>query len=581
MYRLLLAPLLLTLLVSAAAADTVRVEVEGVEGELRDNVRRHLSLVEARGDGDLEEGRIRRLHRRAEGEIAEALAPFGYYRPTVRSSLEREEPASTSWTATYGIDPGPPLRVDRLDVRVTGEGSGEPGFEALVRDFPLAEGDVLDQVAYEEGKEAFAEHAAEAGYLDAAFDVAAIRVDRPAYTSEVELVFDTGPRFRFGPVTFHQDFLDPDLLRGYVTFERGEPFDLDEILKLQNALSDSPYFARVEVLPDREAAEGAEMPVRVDLTPSARQKWTTGVGYGTDTGPRGRVGLDVRRVNRRGHRARGDVLGSGIEKSFVASYEVPGAYPRTDVVTYSLGYRDLRTDTSDSQTGLAGVGLTRSRGDWRESYALTFQREDFTVGLDSGVVDLLVPQTSWALTKADDRIFPSHGRNLDLLLRGAAEGVLSDATFVQARADAKYVRTLAADVRLLGRATVGYTRTDDFRSLPPSIRFFAGGDRSVRGYGYQELGPTDEEGNVIGGEALVLASLEADWLFYERFGRWGLAAFVDTGNALDDLSGDLESGAGAGLRWLSPIGLVRADAAWAVTEPGTPVRFHLSIGPDL
>lgn len=581
MPRIPLALLLVLVLPSAVAADTVRVEVEGVDDDLRDNVRRHLSLVEARGDDDLDEGRIRRLHRRAEEEIGEALAPFGYYRPTVRSSLEREDPASTSWTATYRVDPGPPLRVSELDVRVAGEGSGDAGFEALVRSFPLSEGDVLDQVAYEEGKEAFAEHAAESGYLDAAFDAAEIRIDRAAYTSEVELVFDTGPRFRFGPVTFHQDFLNPDLLRGYVTFERGEPFDLDELLKLQNALSDSPYFARVEVLPDREAAEGAEMPVRVDLTPSARQKWTTGVGYGTDTGPRGRVGLEVRRVNRRGHRARGDVLGSGIEKSLAATYEVPGAYPRTDVVTYSLGYRDLDTDTSDSETGLLGVGLTRSRGDWREGYSLTFQREDFTVGLDSGISDLLIPQTSWALTHADDRIFPSHGRNVDLLLRGAAEGLLSDSTFLQARAAAKYVRTLVPDVRLLGRATVGYIQTDDFRSLPPSIRFFAGGDQSVRGYAYQELGPTDEEGNVIGGEALVLASIEADWLFYERFGRWGLAAFFDTGNALDELSGDLESGAGAGLRWLSPIGLVRADAAWAVTEPGTPVRFHLSIGPDL
>ncbi len=579
--RCALLALLLVAVAVPAAADSVRVEIEGIDGELRDNVRQYLSIVEARGDDELDEGRLRRLHRRAEEEIAEALAPFGYYRPTVRSSLEREGTAGDAWIATYEIDPGPELLVGSLDVRVVGEGSGDPDFERLVRDFPLAEGEVLDQPEYEAGKAAFEGHAAAARYLDAGFETAEIRVDRRAYASEVELVFDTGPRFRFGEVTFDQDFLEPDVLRGYVTIEPGEPFDLREILKLQNALSDSPYFARVEVVPDREAAVDERVPIRVLLTPSARQKWIAGAGYGTDTGPRGRVGLEVRRVNRRGHQAEGAILGSGIEKSFVADYKIPGAYPRTDVLTLSLGYRDLDTDTSDSQTGIAGVGLTRSRGDWRESYSLTFQREDFEVGLDSGVSDLLIPRTSWSLTEADDRIFPTHGRHVELELQGAVEGVLSDTGFLRARADAKYVRSLSEDVRVLGRATVGVTETDGFRSLPPTLRFFAGGDQSVRGYGYQQLGPTDEAGNVIGGRALVLASVEVDWLFYERFGRWGLAAFYDAGNALDELSFDLESGAGAGLRWLSPIGLVRADAAFALDEPGAPVRFHLTIGPDL
>lgn len=584
---LLVAAVLLVALIAAspAAADSVRVEIEGLDGELRDNVRQYLSIVEVRGDDGLDEGRIRRLHRRAEEEIAEALAPFGYYRPTVRSALEREGTAGDTWVATYAIDPGPELLVGSLDVRVVGEGSGDPDFERLVREFPLAEGVVLDQAAYEAGKAAFEGHAAAAGYLDAGFETAEIRIDRRTYTSEVELVFDSGPRFRFGEVVFEQDFLEPDLLRGYVTIEPGEPFDLREVLKLQNALSDSPYFARVEVVPDREAAvagdEPLRVPIRVLLTPSARQKWTAGAGYGTDTGPRGRVGLEVRRVNRRGHQAEAAILGSGIEKSFVADYKIPGAYPRTDVVTLSLGYRDLDTDTSTSQTGIAGVGLTRSRGDWRESYSLTFQREDFEVGLDSGVSDLLIPRTSWSLTDADDRIFPTHGRHVELELQGAAEGVLSDTSFLRARADAKYVRSLSEDVRVLGRASAGITETDGFRSLPPTLRFFAGGDQSVRGYGYQELGPTDEAGNVIGGRALVLASVEVDWLFYERFGRWGLAAFYDAGNALEELAFDLESGAGAGLRWLSPIGLVRADVAFALDEPGAPARFHLTIGPDL
>ncbi|MBZ0114768.1 MAG: autotransporter assembly complex protein TamA [Thermoanaerobaculia bacterium] len=574
------------LFASASFADSVRVKVDGVGGELKGNVLKTLSIVQAQAEGDdLAEGRIRRLHQRAEAEIAEALAPFGYYRATVRSSLEREEASGAEWIASYEVDPGPELRVNSFKLSLVGEGSTDDEFERLVREFPLAEGDVLHQPGYEAGKATFENYAAFAGYLDARFETAQIRIDRRAYTSRVVMVFDTGPRFEFGEVTFEQDFLEPDLLRGFVTLEPGDPFDLREVLKLQNTLSDSPYFARVEVIPDREAAEGRRVQLRVALTPSARQKWTAGIGYGTDTGPRGRLGLEVRRVNRRGHQAEGRILGSGIEQSFVADYRVPGSYPRTDVVTYSLGYRFLDTDSSQSETGIAGVGLTRSRGKWREAYGLTFQREDFEVGLDSGISDLLIPSTSWSLTKADDRIFPRNGRHVEFRLEGAIEDVLSDTTFLRGRADAKYVRSLSSDVRVLARASVGLIETDAFRSLPPTLRYFAGGDQSVRGYGYQELGPQDEAGNVIGGEALVLASIEADYFFYERFGRWGLAVFYDAGNALDKLSFDLKSGVGAGMRWLSPIGLVRADVGFPLESPpgstGRDVTFHLTIGPDL
>jgi translocation and assembly module TamA len=135
---------------------------------------------------------------------------------------------------------------------------------------------------------------------------------------------------------------------------------------------------------------------------------------------------------------------------------------------------------------------------------------------------------------------------------------------------------------LIARAETGWTETSAFRTLPASLRFFAGGDQSVRGYALQELGPRDEEDNVIGGEALLVGSVELDRLFFDfdRFGRWGAAVFYDVGGAARDFGDSLESGAGAGIRWLSPIGLVRLDAAWALSRPGAPIRFHVGVGPD-
>ncbi len=564
----------------------VEVVVEGenlvqkvLGGELSDNIEATLSIEDAK-PGEVTPARLRQLHARAPEEIARALEPFGYYRPQVRSELTHE---GTTWTARYRVEPGPPLRLEAVDVRVTGPGADDPGFVERERAFPLAPSDRLSQPDYESGKGALVDYAAAGGYLDAAFETAEIRVDRERYTAAIELVMDTGPRYRFGPVRFHQTVLDPALLRGYVTFQPGDVFDVDRLARFQAALSDSPYFQRVEVVPREDEARDLEVPVDVDLVPAARQKWDLGVGYGTDTGPRGKLGLELRRINRHGHRGEGELTLSQIEQSFDARYLVPGAYPRTDVFTYTVGYSRLTPETSSSETALVGVGLTRSRGGWREAYGLTFQRADFEVGLDSGVSELVIPETSWSRVEADDRIYPLHGQRVQAKLRTADRSAGSDSSFFEASADAKVIRSLGGGVRLIGRAELGRLWTSDFHRLPPAIRFFAGGDQSVRGYGYQQLGELDSAGDVIGGRSLLTASLEADDLFFDfgRFGRWGAAAFYDVGGAAASLGSELHEGTGVGLRWLSPIGLVRADVAWAVSEPGDPVRFHLMIGPDL
>lgn len=572
---------LLLFLGTARADERVRIEVEGLDRTLRRNVVASLSLEDARGDKDLNEERIRRLHARGEEEIATALQPFGYYRPDVVATLSRD---GDTWVARYEVDPGPPLKVTSLDVRVEGEGSDDAWFQRDVREFPLQEGEDLFHPDYEGGKQRFVDDAAKNGYLDADFQTNEIRVDLDAYTADVVLHFATGPRYRFGPVTFNQDFLDPDLLRGYVTFEQGEILDVDELLQMQNALSDSPYFQRVEVLTRRDLAQGVEVPIEVNLTPSKHQRWSAGAGYGTDTGPRGTVALELRRINRQGHRGNVEVRGSQIEKSGQAQYQIPGAYPRTDVLTFSLGYSDLRTDTSESKSSLVGVGRTQARGEWREALALNLQREDFEVGLDEGRSELLIPQATWTRVRADDRISARHGDRVEFTLRGADESLASNASFVQVSAQGKLIRSFADRFRFITRLQVGHTETEQLRELPPTIRFFAGGDQSVRGFGYQDLGPLDEAGNVIGGEDLLAGSVELEYRFLEKWlflEKWGVAVFYDTGNAMRSFSGSLEEGAGVGLRWVSPIGPIRADAAWALSEPGTPVRFHLTVGPDL
>lgn len=571
----------------ARADEKLRVEVLGLggfirsylpSGEIRKNVLSVLTIDDARKEKNLTEARIRQLHKKAPEEIRTALAPYGYYRPVIKAELTRDD---RGWLARYEVDPGTELRVTHLDLELAGEGASEPRLQELVAEFPLRPGAVVSSPVYEEAKKALEEFAAGSGYLDAAFKESRIAVDRELYTADVILHFDTGSRFRFGPVRFCQDFLNENLLSGYITWKEGDPFDANELLKVQGALSDSPYFSRVEIETRRDEVIGQEVPLEVTLTPSKRRRFTFGVGYGTDTGPRVSGTAEFRRLNRRGHRADAELKISSIEQSFAARYSIPGAYPRTDLLSFLLGYAHLDTKTSKSRTSLAGVNFTRAVGRWHQTLSLIEQRETYTVGLDTGTTYLLIPEANWSRVVADDRVYTTKGFRIQFDIRGAVKPVLSNATFLQLETDGKWIRSLGKKSRVIGRGQLGYTFTSDFRILPPRIRFFAGGDQSVRGYAFNGLGALDEQGNVIGGTLVGIASAEYEYRFLDRWGGFAAAAFVDTGNASTRFSDSPRTGAGVGLRWRSPIGPVRADAAFALSLPGAPLRLHLNIGPDL
>ncbi|MDC4226629.1 MAG: BamA/TamA family outer membrane protein [Candidatus Manganitrophus sp.] len=134
--------------------------------------------------------------------------------------------------------------------------------------------------------------------------------------------------------------------------------------------------------------------------------------------------------------------------------------------------------------------------------------------------------------------------------------------------------------RLLLRGEFGWTSVSNFDDLPVSLRFFAGGDRSVRGYGYNTLGPENESGEVIGGRYLATGSVEYDYRIAEQ---WGVALFYDIGNAANEIDWDLnpQDRVGIGGRWYSPVGPIRVDLAYALDRPGLAFRVHINMGPDL
>lgn len=568
---------LLACLWAASGRAAVQVEVKGLDGALKGNVLAALSI--ARAGDEASAARVQRLHARAQDEIRLALQPFGHYAPVVRAALERKGAADGSdWLARYEVDPGPRVTVATVDVRVLGEGATDPGFLQAVAAYPLRPGDPLDHAAHELGKRALTAHAARRGYFDAAFDSSAVLVHAGQQRADIVVHYDSGPRYRFGPVSLAQDILDPRMVIGYVRIREGEPYDIEPLLKMQNELSTGPYFAAVEVRTRREGAVDRRVPIDVELTPAPTQRWEVGGGYGTDTGARAKVKATWRRLNRSGHHAEAEAEASQVEYSATGKYFVPWPYPRTELLTVLAGIGRYEPRWAESWRLVGGVTLGRARGGWRETISLAWEREDFTVAGRDGTTDLLLPGLSWTRTTADDPLVPTRGARLRLDLAGAHASVLSSVSFLQAGAEAKVIRSLGPRLRVIARGSLAHVFTDDVADLPPTHRFVTGGDQSVRGYAYESLGPVDADGRITGGDTLAWASLELELRVWAGL---GVAAFADAGNAWRDGLGRLAAGPGAGLRWFSPIGIVRLDGAVGLDDDGDPLRIHLAIGPDL
>lgn len=588
----MLLPLLPPAALSAEDENAVEVEVRisGVEDPLLANVRAFLTIVEPEQGGlvsrftsrnrndraPITEAEVRRRHRAAPGQIREALMPFGYYLPNVDASLESTD---DGFLAVYRIDPGEPARLRDVDVRVVGDGERFPAVRAALASVALAPGSILRHARYEAAKSRLFDAAYNNGFLDARWQASAIRVSPDRFHADIALVLDTGPRFYFGATRIEQSVLDPQLMAGYVSFAEGDPYDVNRLLELQATLSETGYFSRVEVRAPRNAADADKrVPVTVTVEPSRPHKWSVGLGYGTDTGPRTTIGVLMRRVNRHGHRLRADLQLSAIEQAIGTRYDIPIRNYATDRLSFSATATVEEIGDADTERYSGGVSHVVGWLGFRRRLYLQAERERFEFG-DGSTQDshLVYPGITLTRERADNVRFPRRGYSFQADLRTGSESLLSSVSFSRLELSSRWARGIAPRTRLLVRGEAGVLRTDEFDALPPSQRFFAGGDRSIRGYAFREVGPRNADGDVIGGERMVTASVELEQLF---FGDFGGALFADAGDAFDD-SPDLKVGAGVGIRWRSPIGMVRLDVAHPFDDPETDYRIHLTIGADL
>lgn len=573
----LIALLLVSLCLAAApAAAQVRVEISGVDGEIEANIRAALDLVRHGGREDLSEAAVRRLHARARGQVREAIRPFGFYRPRIESTLERR---NGEWRAVFQVDPGQPVLVSEIDVRILGPGSAEPRLLETVAQSPLRVDRRLRHQEHDRLRNALQSEATMLGYFEARFLQRRLEVDPAASTARIVLHLETGPRYSFGEVAIDQDILSTSLMDRIVTVRAGDPYDARKLLTTQYRLTDSLYFANVFVETGAPDTETHSVPVRIETSPTRRQRIRLGVGYATDTQLRGSVGVDWRRLNKAGHSAGTELRLANTLSELSGRYRIPIGDPLNERLLFRGGLTSQDLGDLESQRIALGIShVTLRGGGWQRTlFADLLDERTRTPGQPTIRDTLLVPGIGMEKLVADDILFPRDGFRLRGEVRGSQQLLGATSDFLRFDLEANRVFSVGDDWRFFARSRLGIGIVEGFDTLPASQRFFAGGDQSVRGYRFNSLGPRDELGNVIGGRHLVFGSLEAE---RRVWGRVALAAFLDAGNALDSFDDDLEASAGIGVHVLTPIGTLRLSIAQSISESRS-MRLHLTIRPDL
>ncbi len=559
----------------------VSVRLEGFGDDIRANALAYLSIddlddsAEPDSDEDDVEALVRRAHRRAQAQLVSALQPYGYYEPVLESSLSDGPP----WRATYRVERGPRVRVDDVDLEIAGEGASLPSLVSALERMRALKDQYLDHGRYSELKAEAVGSAVAAGYLDAGFRSARMNVFPEQQRASFELAFDTGKRWHFGPIKIDQDVLRDTFVSRYHQIEIGQPFDAQRLVNLQLALTDSGYFSDVELDVRRDAAINQNIPVLITASPSKRQRYSIGAGFGTDTGPRVKAGLETRRVNARGHRYRFDLRASAVSSALRAEYRIPFKNIAEDV--WRIQGRIERSEIGDANAAQYSVGAARedSWGSIRRRLFVNVERENFKFGDQLSQASTLVyPGITLSTGSLDSARFVRRGYSATATLQSGADALGSDIDFFSARLGTRVVFPLGARSRVLASVDLGHVVSSEFDDLPPSQRFFAGGDRSVRGYRFESISPQNEFGDDIGGDTLATLSVEADHFFNDN---WGVALFADRGSSSRGSAFDWRESAGLGLRYRSPVGMIRLDLAHPFDDPDTSFRIHLSIGPDL
>jgi translocation and assembly module TamA len=580
---------------SVHAADALNYEVRiDAPGPLRELLEKNLDLVRFRGSDRIDREQLQRLVRVAPEQVRTLVATDGYYSPVVTATFDRD---AVKPVVQVKVEPGEPVRVGEVDLVFEGfapnpELPPERQFDAnvLKSSWPLKKGTVFRQDEWESAKRALLRQVVQTRYPRAQLTDSQAAVDPELHTANLRVALDSGPEMRFGELRIEGLKRYPaSTVANLNQIHPGDYYSEAALQSYQSRLQDTGYFASVEVSADMNAilseqldaaaqtpaqnanAPMAPLPLLVRVVENKRKNVSAGLGFSTNTGNRASLTYDDLAIF--GLRSKNALTLETKKQTLTSNFYFPVT---PEGYNDSIGASFERSDISGEVTSVTSVAAKRAWGTplLERSLTLELLSETKTIDGTPSTTSKSLPLT-YAVTwrKLDNLLFPSKGYAINAQLGGALSPLLTDETFVRGYLRGVLYMPLGASSNAIFRGEAGALASRDKNGVPAVYQFRAGGDQSVRGYGYQELGVQQGDA-VTGGRYLATASAEYQYWFKPA---WGAAVFYDAGNAGDSFSAlHPKSGYGVGARWKSPVGPINVDVAYghAVKK----FRLHFSLG---
>lgn len=597
------------LLSSPLAQATYRVEIDAPT-EIRGMLSQFLEVTRYQDRSDISPQQLQFMLATAPDQVRQLLATEGYFSPVTHATLqdsngvrvEVDDAAGEGAASSAGDDAGnaaseqrvvhiqvePGVRTSIAQVKLDLSGVAvqqQPSLESSLRaGWSLPVGQPFRQSDWDQAKQAGLQRLQNSRYASAAITQSEARIDADDNQANLSVQFHSGPSFTLGALKISgTKRYPPSIIEHVNPVQPGEPYSVERLLELQRRIQSTPYFSNVIVGIDNDPQHADLAPINVRVTEFHTQRIRTGVGYATDTGAH--VAAQYTHLN---------VLDRALVFDSQIKIEQQRQYLALNLALPPdpTGFVNSANASLD-RTTLQGVdlrserlGIKRARStekiDW--AYTLDYYRDELQqlngATLPSGTVvqpgqhQALVPGFSWTRRTVDNPIFPRSGNVVALQMGAALSGVLTDQTFFRAYGRVRQYVPIGVRDLMIFRSEVGAVLTKGSSAeVPASLLFRAGGTDSVRGYGYQAIGNT-QNGTVFPTRFLFTASAEYQhWLNHD----WGGAVFFDVGTAADNWSNKtLYQGVGVGVRWRSPVGPVNLDLAYAVQDQK--LRPHISLG---
>jgi len=550
-------------------AKPVVYDIHGVKGELLSNLRYYLAALPAI---DSQKAEIR--EKKIELAIRQSMQAVGYYFPRITYTY----PDANSDNLLINIDPGKPIVIRQLEVILQGDAEQDPDFLKILSSLDLNVGDTLHHGKYENIKRRLKTLAATHGYFDAKIAKNEVQVYPSDRAADISIIFNSGHRYHYGAVVV-DGIAQDKVIKPLFHFKEGDAYDTRKLAELSQLLSQTRYFQVVDVHPEMKAIDDYNVPITVHLETKKPNQMETGLGFSTDEGPRVQWNWERPWVNDDGHRFSSQIKVAQTTQTVDFSYRIPNKNPIDDYYQFQTTYANVDQDDTRSQKIETGLHYwTTLMGRWQRDYFFKTAYEKYEQGEDSGNSLLFLPGASISRVRSLGGVDPYWGDQQSVSVMFSDPTWGSDTRFVKVWGKTKWLRTVASKHRFIFRAEQGALLWGNLSEIPASQRFFTGGDQTVRGFGYESISPLDSSGKLSGALNESIGSVEYN---YQVAQKWRVATFVDAGTATNDYKDHWKVGTGIGGRWLTPVGQLRFDLAFGVSERQVPYRLHFALGPEL